>query len=91
LNRGGYALIFWSKNAERDELTNRLINRIKAKGYGNRIIYVLLESVGLPRDLFNINSLKVFVFREDSEGVDKSKFDKLIVDLYAMFYRNKSE
>ncbi len=90
IKRGGYQIVFWSKNsaaskAVRDEIKQAMINA--SDSVHTRTIFAILEDYPLPGNLRGYHEAPVQLY-SDKVRPETHRLDDLIVRLYWLIYRN---
>ena len=88
LNRGGYAVVFWSGNSSRSEYVNAEIEHAAKgiSGFNDRVLFALLENVPLPPFWSRFQEPGVQLYG-DAERSLTQRMDDLVVRLYWLMYR----
>ena len=88
LGRGGYAVVFWSRNASQSSWVSQEIE-LAAKGmleFNDRVLFALLEDCPLPDFWLRFNEPSVQLYG-DSARSSTQRLDDLVVRLYWLIYR----
>jgi hypothetical protein len=88
LDRGGYAVVFWSRAASKSEFVSNEIERA-AKGmadFNDRVLFALLEPCPLPDFWLKFNEPWVQLYG-DADRSATQRLDDLVVRLYWLIYR----
>ena len=88
LNRGGYAIAFWSDNASRSKWIEKELAAAAADIdlLNDRVLFALLEPSPLPEFWLRFHESHVQLYG-DSDRSETHRIDDLIVRLYWLIYR----
>ena len=88
LRRGGYVVVFWSRNASRSEYVNKEIERAAKgiSGFNDRVLFGLLEDCPLPNFWLKFNEPAVQLYGDSTRSATQ-RLDDLVVRLYWLIYR----
>src|SRR5262249_37786477 len=88
LKRGGYVIVFWSRQARKSKYIKSEIERAAKgiSGFNDRVLFTLLEDVPLPRFGLRFHEPGVQLYG-DAERSSTQRMDDLVVRLYWLLYR----
>jgi len=88
LGRGGYAVVFWSRNAAQSEFVSNEIRRAAKglPGFNDRVLFGLLERCPLPDFWLRFNEPSVQLYGDTERSATQRLVD-LVVRLYWLIYR----
>jgi hypothetical protein len=88
LNRGGYVILFWSREAGRFEYIEKQLATVASgmQGFNDRVLFALLEPCNLPQFWMEFQEPYVQLYG-DSERSEIHRIDDLVVRLYWLIYR----
>jgi len=86
IQRGGYMLLFWSREAANSEWIAR---EIEMGLKYNRVVIAALDDTPLPDAVLAESVSPICVHLLDEQGLNSNRIDDLIVRLYWLMFRNQ--
>jgi len=92
LQRGGYVVVFWSRNASRSEYVNKEFERAATglSGFNDSVLFGLLEDCPLPNFWLKFNEPSVQLYGDSTRSATQ-RLDDLVVRLYWLIHRKTKD